>query len=122
MVDRIDIARARHEPRDVRLRFIWAATTLVVATVVLLAILVRWLFPGSLRDQTMHLPLNAYPEPALQIDARDDMARFRHRELERLDSAGWLDRAHGVVHIPIDRAMAELAASGIPDWPTEPSR
>jgi hypothetical protein len=32
----------------------------------------------------------------------------REREEARLREYGWVDRAHGVVHIPIDRAMAMI--------------
>jgi hypothetical protein len=39
-------------------------------------------------------------------------ARQRARQLERLGSWGWVDRAAGVAHIPIDVAM-RLVASGV---------
>jgi hypothetical protein len=33
---------------------------------------------------------------------------------KRLDSYGWIDREHGIVHIPIDRAIAIMAERGMP--------
>ena len=33
---------------------------------------------------------------------------------ERLDGYGWTDRAHGVVRVPIDRAMELVAREGLP--------
>lgn len=48
--------------------------------------------------------------PALQPAPARDIARFRAEKARRLDSYGWLDRAHGVVHIPIARAMEILVA------------
>jgi len=38
--------------------------------------------------------------------------RDRAARLERLRSFGWVDRAGGVVHVPIDRAM-DLVARGV---------
>jgi hypothetical protein len=35
-------------------------------------------------------------------------------ERRRLDSYGWIDRQHGIVHIPIDRAIAIMAEKGMP--------
>jgi hypothetical protein len=33
---------------------------------------------------------------------------------QRLDGYGWTDRAHGVLHVPIERAMALVARDGLP--------
>jgi hypothetical protein len=35
-------------------------------------------------------------------------------ERRRLDSYGWIDRERGIVHIPIDRAIAIMAEKGMP--------
>jgi hypothetical protein len=75
------------------------------------------LFPGRTVDRTMHLPLSRYPAPELQVNPREDMARFRAAQLKWLNSSGWIDRGHGVTHIPIEEAMREVAAEGIADWP-----
>jgi hypothetical protein len=50
------------------------------------------------------------PEPRLQTDPSQDLARMRHAEDARLQSYGWIDRQTGAVHIPIARAMDLLAA------------
>ncbi|MBV9118589.1 MAG: hypothetical protein JOY63_14640, partial [Acetobacteraceae bacterium] len=39
------------------------------------------------------------------------------QELDRLNSLGWVDRAKGLVHVPIDQAMRMVAKEGIKDWP-----
>jgi len=36
-----------------------------------------------------------------------------------LTSYGWVDWQAGIVHIPIDRAMQDVVASGIKDWPED---
>jgi hypothetical protein len=40
--------------------------------------------------------------------------RARARQLERLGSAGWVDRSAGVAHIPIEEAMRLVAAGARP--------
>jgi hypothetical protein len=57
------------------------------------------------------------PEPRLEIHPRATLADLRAREQTRLAGYGWVDRAHGVTHIPIDRAEALLAQRGLPGWP-----
>ena len=49
------------------------------------------------------------PEPRLQTMPAEDLAQLRAREDTILDGYGWEDRAAGMVHIPIARAM-ELVA------------
>ena len=41
-------------------------------------------------------------------DTIDQLAR------QRLDDYGWTDRAHGVAHLPIARAMSLVASEGLP--------
>ena len=33
------------------------------------------------------------------------------------NGTGWIDKAHGIVHIPIADAMRQVAQEGIPGWP-----
>jgi hypothetical protein len=39
------------------------------------------------------------------FDRPSEGLREREAELERLRSWGWVDRDHGIVHMPIERAM-----------------
>ena len=112
---------ARHEPRDVRLRFMLALFALIGGTLVLLLVLVRLLFPNAVQDRRFAQPFPDYPIPRLQPSPRRDMQVFRAAELAQLNSAGWQDRAAGTVHIPIAQAMRAVAAEGIPGWPTAPT-
>ncbi|MGH9441736.1 MAG: hypothetical protein ACRD16_05635 [Thermoanaerobaculia bacterium] len=54
------------------------------------------------------------PEPRLQTSPADDMATLRRHELAVLNSYGWVDRAHGVVRIPIEEAKKEILEKGLP--------
>jgi hypothetical protein len=117
MVDESALPPARHESSDVSARLIWIGVPALVVSVIALALVVLWLFPGRTVDRTMHLPLEHYPSPELQISPREDMSKFRVRQLQWLNSTGWVDKEHGVVHIPIDEAMRKVASDGIEGWP-----
>ena len=54
------------------------------------------------------------PEPRLEADPLALRRALKAREDAQLTSYGWVDRAAGVVHIPIDQAMALIAANGVP--------
>jgi hypothetical protein len=112
----------RHEPTDVSEHVIWIGAPVLIATVIVMTLLVLWLFPGRTVDRTIHLPLPHYPRPELQVSPRDDMAAFRAQELQRLNSTGWVDKAHGIAHIPIEDAMREVVDQGVAGWPaTQPT-
>jgi hypothetical protein len=53
-------------------------------------------------------------EPRLQINPREDLRQLRAREDAVLNSYGWVDRANGVVHIPVRDAVRILTARGLP--------
>ena len=66
-----------------------------------------------------------YPAPALQVKPQVDLQTYRARADRDLNSYGWIDQAHGITKIPIERSMDLLAARGLPvrpavqDGPTE---
>jgi hypothetical protein len=53
-----------------------------------------------------------YSGPRLLVNQAQDMDDLRAKEDALLDHYGWVDRGHGVVRIPIDRAMELLAQHG----------
>jgi hypothetical protein len=107
----------RHEPRDVTLGPVISVGLGVGVMVVGLAVLADVLFPQRTWDTLLRAPLPPMTAPALQSDPPADMAAFRAADLARLNSFGWVDRAGGVAHVPIDQAMRQVARDGIPDWP-----
>ena len=94
-----------------------AAVAVCLGTLILCAGLVFALYPESISDVTLHLPLATYPSPRLQPSPPADMRAFHAQEMRRLNGTGWVDKAQGVVHIPIEEAMRKVAADGIPGWP-----
>ena len=111
------IPNARHEHGDIEENFVWRAAALMLAVLVVCAVTVIWLYPRSLSDVTLKSPLPVYPAPRLQPDPPADMRAYREQQRQQLDGTGWVDRAQGVVHLPIEESMQRVAHDGIPGWP-----
>jgi hypothetical protein len=79
--------------------------------------LLMMVFPGATHRGGIAGDLPQPPPPVLQADPRGDLARFRAKEEATLRSAGWVDRDHGVVRIPVTRAMELLSQRGLAGWP-----
>jgi hypothetical protein len=112
------LSPAQHETRDVGTSLIWIGVPLLLISVVALSLLVLWLFPKALVDQSKRLGLPQFPNPQLQTNPRESMAQFHAEEIRRLNSTGWIDKATGRIHIPIGDAMRKVVEEGIPDWPS----
>ena len=52
------------------------------------------------------------PGPRLQPSPPRDMDELRARDRNVLKTYGWIDQAHGVARIPVDRAIEILAEKG----------
>ena len=52
--------------------------------------------------------------PGVQSNPPGDLAALHAEEDAVLDNYAWVDRAHGVVRIPIDRAMQLVVQQGLP--------
>ena len=48
--------------------------------------------------------------PVLEVDPAREIAAYREEKRRLLESYGWVDREHGIVRIPIERAMEALAS------------
>ncbi len=57
------------------------------------------------------------PAPRLQHSPILDLREMREAEDKILNGYGWIDRAHGIVHVPISRAIQMLAQRGLPSRP-----
>jgi hypothetical protein len=54
------------------------------------------------------------PQPRLEVSPPRDLAALRAQEDAQLNGYHWLDKQHGFVSIPIERAMELIAQQGIP--------
>jgi hypothetical protein len=84
---------------------------LVIAPLVLMGA-----FPRAVIDVSRALTVEP-PQPRLQTDPSEDLAQFLVDEDKRLNTYYWIDKKNGVVHIPIEQAMHELADKGIDGFP-----
>jgi hypothetical protein len=87
----------------------------------LLSLLVVWgIFAAFTRMRASELPFpgieaaQAPPEPRIQPRPVEDLRTFQARQDDLLNSYGWVDRAAGVVRIPIGRAMELIGQRGLP--------
>jgi hypothetical protein len=76
------------------------------------------IYPGSVSGLS-DAPRGETAKPQLQIDPAVDLAARRATEAKEFAGYGWIDREHGLVRIPIDQAMQDVANAGIPDWPKD---
>ena len=65
------------------------------------------------RPTLVETPQTQPPEPRLQLSPARDYQAQKQRELEILNSYGWVDREKGTARIPIDRAMEILVERGV---------
>lgn len=91
--------------------FVAILILLVVSPFVMIAA-----FPTTPADVSRALTVEP-PQPRLQTDPSEDLVQFRMEEEKRLKSYYWIDKKKGLVHIPIERAMKEVAAEGIDGFP-----
>jgi hypothetical protein len=66
----------------------------------------------------VQVPVKAPPRAILGlyqtlINRDNTTTEDRRRDLKTLTTYGWVDRAHGLVHIPIERAMELVAKDGL---------
>ena len=118
MPEKIVIADSRHEQTDVTGWFIVGAFLVLIGGLGISGLVCWAIFPWSTQDKIIHQPVeSAFPPPRLQPDPPEAWRRFYEAEIRRLNSYGWLDRGNGLVHIPINQAVGEIAKRGIPGWP-----
>ncbi|HET8700394.1 MAG TPA: hypothetical protein VFL97_01865 [Nitrococcus sp.] len=72
----------------------------------------QWPAPPPFPNPFANEPQPPSPAPHLQVNPQADLARLNRRMEKRLNSAGWINRRTGIVHIPIDRAMDLLIKRG----------
>ena len=116
------VSPSRAEATDVKFRPMFLAGIAMVVALTGVVGLAAWLYPASVTDPQHSRPVPRFADPPLQPNTAADMTAFRAAQLRRLNSAGWVDQAQGIAHIPIDQAMHDVARDGIPDWPTQPYR
>jgi|SRR6478752_5992043 hypothetical protein len=83
-----------------------------------------WLFESitSFRAAAV-IPPAAFAPPRLQSDPAGDLRDYQVAQRARLSGYGWADRERGLIQIPVERAMAMIAARGSGAYePLDPPR
>jgi hypothetical protein len=112
-----------HEANNLRVHglVVFAAALVGVTVLVLvsLSFVMREFSGEEKRLDSLALPRFAgdtggFPAPRIQPDPAEELAKMKREDLGRLTEYGWIDRAAGIAHIPVDRAIDILAARGLP--------
>lgn len=109
-------ADTAYERSDASLRLLGIIALGLFLTLCAIPGILLLFFPHATMDRPK-APTLTPPAPRLQADPQADLRELRTSEDARLASYGWIDRSQGIVHIPIERAMHDIAANGISDWP-----
>ena len=106
------------------------ALFLIAALVIMAALLAALATGGLFRAMALHADATErqpstlaeerqnFPAPRLQVSPAADFAAYHAAQQHELHSYGWIDQAHGTVHMPIERAMDLLLQRGLPTTPT----
>jgi hypothetical protein len=111
-----DESRPAFEPADWPLWPVAVVYAGVVALLVISCLVLMVAYPNALPDVPRTLRI-APPGPRLETDPPGDLIRFRAEEEKRLNTYYWIDKQKGVVHIPIEQEIKNLAAAGLPGFP-----
>ena len=120
-----------HEETDADTRAITQFGIALALVLVLSQLGLWWLFNSfTRRESKLSPPVSVLvraqaptepPEPKLQANPQSDMRMMREKEDTVLNHYGWVDPNHGVVRIPVDRALDLVAERGLPQFKaTEP--
>jgi hypothetical protein len=112
------VARRGHEVFDLDARYIgWFTVGIVIllfaTAIAAFAMLGGFRVPPPPRDAAPHSDSpTAPPVPALQSAPAEDLRVYRRDKASMLEGYRWLDRASGIVQLPIERAMQLAAERG----------
>ncbi len=99
------------ERQSLETRWIMAIAT---GTAAALAICMAglWLFYAAQGKPEPETAETVFPGPALQSDPVGDLRKLEAAQAKQLHGYAWVDREHGIVQVPIERAMQLVVARG----------
>ena len=110
---------AGHEKSEVSVPFIVVSLSVLLVGTFLVALLVVGIFQffshtyqtqESARQNQQQIP----PEPRVEVEPYRQLLDVHAREEHVLSSYAWVDKGQGIVRIPINQAIDELAKKGLP--------
>ena len=104
--------REAHEAPAVKTRRVVGLTLGFVAFAILLGGTLSVYYRMTTAHETLTAPIAQFPAPQLQPNPGQDWRAFHAAQTNDLEGYGWVDRASGLVHVPIERAMAVVQGRG----------
>src|SRR5665213_1655424 len=111
MADSDARAEQRPESPEVAARIVLSTILSLVAFVGLSILGARIYYDWEVRGP-VNVPPRTFAKPRLQIDDAADLAKFEKEQQAQIDGYAWVDRSQNIIRIPVDRAMAIVAAKG----------
>ena len=120
------VAKRRHEESDAQARplFLAFAGLFGLLIVVFVAMWAVFAFfdkrAAESEEQRIHVGSRPHvrpPGPLLQIRPAVDLNQMLDREKRQMETYGWVNKASGIVRIPVDHAMDLVIENGLPDLP-----
>ncbi len=110
-----------YEKRDISAGAVTLFAFSLIATLIVVHYFALGIFHQLARESSPHPPASPlavtrenFTGPRLLVNQKLDMEAFRTSEDVLLNNYEWVDRKHGVVRIPINRAMEMLVQRGTP--------
>jgi len=110
---------AGHEKSEISVRFIVVSLGVLLVGTFLVALLVVGIFQFfshtyQPQESAKQAQVQVPPEPRVEAEPWQQLQTVRSREDHVLTSYAWVDQKQGIVRIPIDQAIDELAKKGVP--------
>ncbi|MBR0777873.1 hypothetical protein JQ543_05585 [Bradyrhizobium diazoefficiens] len=114
-----DSKRFDYERSEVGLRLVGCLAAGLATFVVITPLALPFAFPSSAsRITPASRPALRSNAPPLEVTPGAALRQSRQGEARIARGYGWVDRDHGQVRIPIDRAIEILLRKGLPGWPS----
>jgi hypothetical protein len=106
------MAEEPHEPSTLSVRGVLLGGAVIAASVLITLLAARGVLEafGELPPVVIGKPFTRTAGPPLEASPQEDLEKYRAEEHRKLEQYRLVDEQSGVVHIPIERAMALLAA------------
>jgi hypothetical protein len=106
----LEATKQQHESSGVRTPRILAFVFGFLSFVAVLAAILSLFYHADVGR--IAAPFQQFPTPRLQPHPRQDYLAFHKKQLEELAGTRWVNPQKTLVHVPIARAMAYIAARG----------
>jgi hypothetical protein len=126
-VDKNLLEEMGYEPTDIKSNTL-PRTTVIFFVFVIVSFGLSWLFmyvvspdmaivPKASDLERKRVPPPEAPLIQSSMTAKRDMVELAREDKEKATTFAWTDRKNGKARVPIDQAMSEVLAEGLPERP-----